>query len=67
VKSLEIGYTIPKRITQVAGIEKARFFVNGYNLFTFSKMKLSDPETGGSVADYPVLMQTFMFGANIVF
>lgn len=37
LRNAEIGYTY----------KKARLFVSGYNLLTFSKFKLWDPEQGG--------------------
>lgn len=47
-RTLALGYTLPKRLTSKAGIEQARVYINGYNLFTFDNMKESasflDPE-----------------------
>ncbi|WP_308992380.1 TonB-dependent receptor [Mariniflexile litorale] len=47
LKAIELGYTIPSKITLKANIEKFRFYMNGTNLLTFSKFKLWDPEMGG--------------------
>lgn len=38
LKSLSIGYTIPKKITSKAGIDKLRLYFNGENLFEFDNM-----------------------------
>lgn len=38
-RTIELGYTIPKRLTQKVGIEKTRVYVNGYNLFSFDNLK----------------------------
>jgi TonB-linked SusC/RagA family outer membrane protein len=44
IKSLELGYTIPKKIFTHVGIENLRLYVNAYNLFTFTGFKYLDPE-----------------------
>lgn len=68
LKSAEIGYTLPSKITKKAGIERARFYVNGYNLFTLSKLDFVDPEhpEGDYGYLYPI-MKNFNFGVNITF
>lgn len=38
-RTIELGYTIPKLITQKIGIEKTRVYVNGYNLFSLDNLK----------------------------
>jgi hypothetical protein len=44
LKNCEIGYSLPASIIKSLGIEGLRFYVNGQNIFTFSKEKLIDPE-----------------------
>lgn len=78
LKSLEIGYTIPKKLTQKIGISNARIYVNGNNLFTIDNFRIGDPETGttrndegytinsNGVLAYP-LQRMITFGANISF
>lgn len=78
LKSVEVGYTLPKSWTKNIGIERARFYVNGNNLFTVDKFKIGDPEAGttkndsgyainsNGVLSYP-LQRMFTFGANITF
>jgi TonB-linked SusC/RagA family outer membrane protein len=63
LKTLELGYTLPSKLTKKVRIERARFFFNGYNLLTVSPMKLMDPEQAGR---YP-LNKSFSFGLNLVF
>lgn len=72
LKSLEIGYSLPKPFMQRLGINSCRFFVNGSNLFTICNdmLKNADPEReerdwGANLA-YP-LMRTFNIGLNINF
>jgi TonB-linked SusC/RagA family outer membrane protein len=63
VKTLEAGYTIPAALTRKSGIQRARIFFNGYNLFTFSKLKTVDPEQSGA---YP-LVKSYNAGINVTF
>lgn len=44
LRNLEIGYTIPTNLSQKALLQKARLFVSGQNLLTFTKVKNFDPE-----------------------
>ncbi len=39
MKSLTIGYTIPKQLTEKFDIRRVRVYFNGENLFEFDKMK----------------------------
>lgn len=72
IKSVELGYTLPKSFTSKWGIEGIRVYVNAFNLFTFcgEDVKDMDPEReeGAYAADltYP-LMRSFNFGLNINF
>lgn len=46
LKNLQIGYSLPESIVSKIGISKARFYISGENLLTFTKMiKIFDPET----------------------
>lgn len=56
MKSAELGYTLPQRLTTRAHIQKLRVYLSGTNLFTISKFKLWDPEMGSSGLGYPVQM-----------
>jgi TonB-linked SusC/RagA family outer membrane protein len=46
-RTIEIGYTLPPKLLARAKIKRARFYVNGYNLFSFDNLKqyAVDPET----------------------
>jgi hypothetical protein len=45
-RTIELGYNIPKSILDKVRIQKARFYVNGFNLFSLDNMKqyALDPE-----------------------
>ena len=54
LKTLELGYSLPDRITDKIHLEKARFYLSGINLLSFSRFKLWDVEMGGNGLGYPV-------------
>ena len=71
LKNIQIGYSLPHKWIERAGLSSVRLYVSGENLLTFTKMfKEFDPETiGGDRGDgkvYPIL-KTYSFGVNINF
>jgi len=68
LKSLEVGYTIPRKFTGKAGINSMRVFTNAYNLLTFTGLKYLDPEhpSSGYGTTYPLIC-TVNLGVNIKF
>lgn len=48
LKNIEIGYTLPKKISRAIAAESLRISVSGQNLFTWDKMKTADfgPDAG---------------------
>lgn len=55
LKTLEIGYTLPLKITKRLGMSKLRFSITGDNLHVWDKVKLWDPEQASSNgAVYPL-------------
>lgn len=69
LKSITIGYTLPKHLTEKARMEEVRFSISGQNLYTLTSYTGLDPEVGGSGIDsnvYP-LTRNFTFGLNITF
>lgn len=46
IKNLQIGYTIPNKITYKVGFQKFRVYVAGQNILTFTKYTGLDPEIG---------------------
>ena len=71
LKTLEIGYTFPKRWMQKVGIENLRIYANGFNLLTFTSrdgiMKYMDPENNENAFRYYPQMKTYNFGVNLTF
>lgn len=66
LKSVELGYSIPQRISSKILMENLRFYFSGANLLTFSKFKLWDPEMAGNGLGYPV-QKVINFGLQISF
>jgi TonB-linked SusC/RagA family outer membrane protein len=67
LKNAEVGYTLPRRLTENFYVSNLRIYMSGNNLLTFSKFKLWDPERGGGEgAAYPP-NKMFTLGLNIYF
>lgn len=65
LKTVDIGYTIPKRLANRIKTNNIRVFVVGSNLVTWSKFKLWDPElTTPRGEDYP-LPKSITFGLSV--
>jgi TonB-linked SusC/RagA family outer membrane protein len=67
LKNIEFAYTFNKSFLKKAGIQQLRLFANGYNLLTFDKLKIIDPEERtDDYGDYP-LLKVVNVGVNINF
>ncbi len=62
---LNIGYSLPKDIIGQVGLDSAKLFVSGTNLFTWSEFKEYDVELS-SAGSYPN-MKNYSLGVNITF
>lgn len=82
LKSITLGYTLPKSLTSKINLSKVRVYVTAQNLFTITKYSGFDPELGETYADaddnYGVTElavdrgqfpqpRTFIFGINVNF
>lgn len=68
VKNITLGYTLPRNLTRKALVERLRIYATAYNpwiIVNDSKLKGTDPETGGADA-FPTYKQ-FVFGVNLTF
>ena len=65
LKNVQLGYTLPEKITRKFFVQQLRFFVSGENLLTITGFPGLDPEIGATVG-YP-LMRQVTFGAQITF
>lgn len=75
MKSVELGYTLPKGMLSAVGIKNLRVYVNGSNLFSWDKMKVCDPEVpeksfgsgGGTGTTFYPPQRMLTFGLNMTF
>lgn len=75
IKQMQLGYTLPSKITKKAAISNLRVFVSLDDFFTFTKYPGLDPETASTNSSsgagldwgsYPT-MQKMLLGVNITF
>jgi TonB-linked SusC/RagA family outer membrane protein len=65
LKNIDIGYSLPKSLTNRIRTNNIRLFLAGHNLLTWSEFKLWDPELATPRGeDYP-LPKSVTFGVNI--
>jgi len=78
VKTIQLGYTLPGRLTRRIGMQRARAYISGNNLLTITKYAGYDPEIGGTFTNqnngsygvdngiYPQA-RSFMAGLSVTF
>lgn len=69
IKNLQLGYTLPQKLTSKFGINSLRAYISVDNLATFTKLSdIFDPEAvggeWGSGKLYP-LQRVWSFGLNV--
>lgn len=68
LKTLEVGYTLPKQWLSWAGVQNLRIYMNAYNLLTITGVEGVDPEKPADLYGYMYpLNRTYNFGASITF
>ena len=69
LRTLEVGYTLPKKLTRQVSVENLRFYVNGYNLISFDNMRDLglDPEIGVDSGLGTPTVRTYNIGFNLTF
>ena len=65
LKTVQLGYTLPKKLTEKVKVSGLRFFVSGENLLTITSYPGLDPEIGAAIG-YP-LMRQFTLGGQLTF
>ncbi|GHV65538.1 SusC/RagA family TonB-linked outer membrane protein [Bacteroidia bacterium] len=66
LKSAELGYTVPERVTNKIKMRAFRVYISGTNLLTFSHFKLWDPEMAGNGLGYPI-QRVYNLGLQFTF
>lgn len=65
LKTIDIGYSLPKNLSSKVGVENIRLYLVGSNLVTWSKFKLWDPELATPRGeDYPPV-KSFTMGISL--
>ena len=69
VKSMQIGYSLPKRWIKPAGMDNLRIYAEGQNLLTFSQLSKYniDPEQPGVSNGYYPQQRVISMGVNLTF
>tara|TARA_B110000503_G_scaffold10383_1_gene14051 strand:- start:1781 stop:4828 length:3048 start_codon:yes stop_codon:yes gene_type:complete len=66
-KNIEIGYTIPEKVTTKLGLDRLRIYLNGRNLATWSKIKHLDPENPNQRGWFYPQQKIYSLGFNLTF
>ena len=73
-KSMILGYTLPRELSQKAKIDRLRIYVQATNLFTFTKYSGLDPEVQGLAGasgvdwgNYPANQKQYVVGLGVTF
>lgn len=64
-KNIQLGYTVPTKITKKFFVENLKIYTSIDNLFTITKFPGFDPEVGANVG-YPAVRQ-YSIGLNVTF
>lgn len=64
-KNIQLGYTVPTKITKKFFVENLKIYTSIDNLFTITKFPGFDPEVGANVG-YPAVRQ-YSVGLNVTF
>jgi hypothetical protein len=64
IRNIQLGYTIPSRLTKSIQIDRVRLYTTLENFFTFTDYKGIDPEV--TSVSYPTIRQA-VFGVNVTF
>ena len=68
LKNVELAYTFPKKWFSHTPISSLRMYVNGFNLFTWDKLKVIDPEAApGNRGNFYPQQKVYNCGVNVVF
>jgi TonB-linked SusC/RagA family outer membrane protein len=66
LKTMEIGYTVPSKLSKAVYMQNVRIYASGNNLLQMRKFKLWDPEQAENAFNYP-LQRVINIGLNVEF
>ncbi|MEX0647683.1 MAG: SusC/RagA family TonB-linked outer membrane protein [Balneolaceae bacterium] len=67
LKNLEFGYNLPADLSTRFGIQQMRVYASGFNLLTWSKLKVMDPETASGSGQYYPQKRVLNLGFSLKF
>lgn len=67
LKSVQLGYTLPKSLLDKAKMDNVRLFVTGSNLFTWDHLKFIDPEMPNVNLGFYPQQRIYAFGLSVTF
>lgn len=65
LKTVQLGYTLPESLSNRIGLNNLRLYVSGFNLFTWDKLKLMDPEARDDGGAYYLQKRVFNAGVSL--
>lgn len=69
LKTIELGYNLPKPMIRKVGLRGVRFYAQGLNMLTWSKLNEADvdPEIREGSGDWYPVQKVYNFGVDITF
>ncbi len=67
LKTVEIGYRVPSRLTSSVRLRDLRLYASGFNVVTWDKFKLLDPEARSQNGAYYTQQRVINVGASVNF
>lgn len=67
LKNLELSYTFPKKWLRNTPLSKVMIYGSGYNLYTWDKVKIIDPESRAAGQYFYPQTKIFNVGINVTF
>jgi len=67
LKSVQLGYNLPKSLLDKVKVQNARIYVAGFNLFTWDHLKYLDPEMPNANNGFYPQQKMMTVGANFTF
>jgi hypothetical protein len=67
LKNIQVGYTLPSNITNIAKLKQVRVYANAFNLFTLTGVKDYDPEGNSGSGQFYPQQRIINLGVNVKF
>lgn len=67
LKTVQLGYSIPKKLVRGLGLDRFRVFVSGGNLFTLTEFPYMDPEAPDVSNGFYPQQRVYSFGLELTF